>query len=89
MNTAAAVPREFGLPRPPEGNETEALGQLARAVEKAPNQTNPIPPRMASASADLKRAIEAIAAAQEKVTTPLMKRDLKSAATVQAALDPS
>ena len=69
-------------------NETEALGQLARAVEKAPKQANPIPPRMASASADLTRAIEAIAAAQEKVTTPLMKRDLKSAATVQAALDP-
>jgi len=70
------------------GNETEALGQLARAVENAPKQANPLPPRMASASAELTRAIETIAAAQEKVTTPLANRDLTSAATVQAALDP-
>lgn len=69
-------------------NETDALGQLARAVENAPKHANPIPPRMASASAELNRVIDAIAAAQEKVTTPLMQRDLESAATVQEALDP-
>lgn len=69
-------------------NEAEALGQLTRAVKKAPKQANPIPPRMASASADLTRAIDTIAAAQEQVTTPIMKRDLKSAALAQEALDP-
>lgn len=69
-------------------NEAEALGQLARAVEKVPRQANPIPPRIASASAELKRAIDTIAAAQERVTTPLMKRDLKTAAEVQEVLNP-
>jgi len=69
-------------------NEAEALGQLARAVEKARKQANPIPPRIASASAELKQAIDKIAAAQEQVTTPLMKRDLKTAGEVQEVLDP-
>jgi hypothetical protein len=69
-------------------NEAEALGQLARAVKKAPQHANPIPPRIASASAELKQAIKTIAAAQEQVTTPLMKRDLKAAAEAQKVLDP-
>jgi hypothetical protein len=69
-------------------NETEALGQLARAVKKAPRQANPIPPRIASASAELKQAIYTIAATQEQVTTPLMKRDVEAAAEAQKLLDP-
>ena len=69
-------------------NQSEALTRLAHAVEHAPDQANPLPPRMASASAELTRTIETIAAAQEKVTTPMAKRDLKSAAAVQEALDP-
>ncbi len=69
-------------------NEAEALRQLGRAVEKAPKQANLIPLRMASASAELKQAIETMAAAQKEVTDPLMRRDLKRAAEVQQVLDP-
>jgi hypothetical protein len=69
-------------------NEADALGQLARAVKNVPKQANLIPPRFGSESTELKRAIGTIAAAQERVTTPLMKRDLKTAAEVQQVLDP-
>ena len=69
-------------------NEADALGQLARAAKNVPKQANPIPPRIGSESAELKRAIDTFAAAQERVTTPLMKRDLKTAAEVQQVLDP-
>jgi hypothetical protein len=72
----------------PRKNGADWLHQLVRAAEKAPGHANPLPPHVAAPGAELRLTCSRIHEGQARVTGPLKKRDLKSAAAAQAQLDP-
>jgi len=69
-------------------NRAEALRQLTRGLGNAPPNANPLPPRIGSATLELKLQGARIDELQKLVTRPLMKGDLKAASEAQAMLDP-
>lgn len=66
----------------------EVLRQLVRGTEMAQKNANPLPPRVAAPSAEVRLSYNRIAELQTFVTRPLMKRDWKAAAEAQQKLDP-
>jgi len=66
----------------------DGLRQVARGVELAPAHANPLPPRFAAPSLDMKFAAANLYERQKLVTRPLIDGDQPTAATAQAQLDP-
>jgi hypothetical protein len=67
--------------------DADTLHKLVRAAEMAPPHTNPLPPRFAAPSIEVRLAYDRIGSLQTGVTRPLMNRDLKAAAAAQQQLD--
>ncbi|HEV8394567.1 MAG TPA: toll/interleukin-1 receptor domain-containing protein [Vicinamibacterales bacterium] len=66
----------------------DALRRLVQAAERAPSAANPLPPFVASPSAELISARDRLARGQARVGVALGKRQLAAAARAQRTLDP-
>jgi hypothetical protein len=65
----------------------DGLRRLVQAAEKAPAAANPVPPVVASPSADLIRARDRLIRGQARVNGALGRRQLAAAARAQTTLD--
>jgi hypothetical protein len=66
----------------------DGLARLVQAAETAPASANPVPPVVASPSAELVRARDRIIRGQARVNDALGARQLAAAARAQKTLDP-